>query len=191
MLGIAIAGLAVNLIGMRLLHAGSAVSLNVKGAYLEVWSDMLGSIGVIAAALVIHFTGWAKADALVAAGIGLWVLPRTWTLLRESLNILLEGVPEGLKVDEIDSALGQVAGVRAVHELHVWALTSGRNSLTAHLVIDPSQASEQAVLQAATSILRDRFAITHTTMQIETEDCRRSGELHDDHGEAAHQTHQH
>jgi len=94
-------------------------------------------------------------------------------------------------MSRVRTQLGQVAGVRAVHELHVWALTSGRNSLTAHLVIDPSQASEQAVLQAATSILRDRFAITHTTMQIETEDCRRSGELHDDHGEAAHQTHRH
>jgi len=94
-------------------------------------------------------------------------------------------------MSRVRTQLGQVAGVRAVHELHVWALTSGRNSLTAHLVIDPSQAGEQAVLQAATSILRDRFAITHTTMQIETEDCRNSGKLHDDHGGAAHQTHRH
>ncbi|MFX8601140.1 cation diffusion facilitator family transporter, partial [Acinetobacter baumannii] len=87
-------GLLINLVSMRLLSSGKDRSLNIKGAYLEVWSDMLGSIGVIVGALLIRFTGWAWVDPLIGAGIGLWVLPRTWTLLEESLNILLEGVPE-------------------------------------------------------------------------------------------------
>lgn len=171
MLAIAVAGLFINLIGMGLLNAGSESSLNVKGAYLEVWSDMLASIGVILAALVIQFTGWVKVDAIIAAAIGLWILPRTWVLLKTSLNILLEGVPEGLEIAAIDKALGDVPGVWQVHELHVWALTSGKNSLTAHLVIDQSKASERQVLQDATNMLRDKFRITHTTLQVEQDNC--------------------
>lgn len=102
MLVIASIGLVVNLASMLLLRSGSSESLNVKGAYLEVWSDLLGSIGVIVAALVIRFTGWAWVDSLVAAGIGVWVLPRTWVLLKESINILLQGVPEGIDIEKLE-----------------------------------------------------------------------------------------
>ena len=171
MLAVAAVGLVVNLIGMSLLRGGSAGSLNVKGAYLEVWSDMLGSVGVIVAAVVIRFTGWTWVDPLVAVGIGLWVLPRTWTLLKESINILLEGVPGGLKLDEIEQALLAVPGVGSVHDLHVWALTSGKNSLTVHLVCDGSTTEEQELLRSAAGMLAARFGITHATIQVETGAC--------------------
>ncbi len=171
MLAVAAVGLAVNLVGMFLLRSGSASSLNVKGAYLEVWSDMLGSIGVIAGALVIRFTGWTWVDPLVAVAIGLWVLPRTWTLLKESGNILLEGVPAGLKLDEIEQALLEMPGVESVHDLHVWALTSGKNSLTVHLVCNTEATDEQRLLSGTTDMLTARFGITHTTIQVEGGPC--------------------
>lgn len=188
MLVIALIGLAVNFVGMRLLQGGSQASLNVKGAYLEVWSDMLGSLGVILAAIVIYFTQWAWVDALVAAGIGLWVLPRTWKLLKESLNILLEGVPLDVELDKIEEALLAVAGVREIHDLHVWALTSGKNSLTVHLVLEAGD-DEQKVLRAATEVLAARFSIHHTTLQIEAAAC----DMKDAHGGShfAGDTHRH
>ena len=170
MLGIAAIGLLVNFVGMRLLKSGAASSLNVKGAYLEVWADALGSLGVIAAGIIIHFTGWTWVDALVAVAIGLWVLPRTWKLLRESLNILLEGVPSDMALNDIEQALLTVPGVQGIHDLHVWALTSGKNSLTVHLVIDMG-AAQQGVLQAAARLLEERFKLTHTTIQVEAAAC--------------------
>lgn len=170
MLVIASIGLAVNFIGMRLLQGGAESSLNIKGAYLEVWADMLGSLGVIVAAVVIYFTQWTWVDAAVAAAIGIWVLPRTWTLLRESLNILLEGVPLGVNLDEIEQALLAVPGVRDIHDLHVWALSSGKNSLTVHAVLAEG-GDEQTVLRQATDLLASRFSIRHVTVQIEAAAC--------------------
>ena len=170
MLVIALIGLAVNFIGMRILRSGADSSLNMKGAYLEVWADMLGSLGVIAAAVIIHFTKWAWVDAVVAAGIGLWVLPRTWKLLKESLNILLEGVPLDVNLDQIEKALLALPGVGEIHDLHVWALSSGKNSLTAHLVLSDAT-SEQEVLRQATGMLAMRFSIRHVTLQVEAAAC--------------------
>ena len=170
MLIIATIGLVVNFAGMQMLRSGATSSLNVKGAYLEVWSDMFGSLGVILAAVVIYFTQWAWVDAVVAAGIGLWVLPRTWQLLRESLNILLEGVPGDVEMDNIGKALLAVPGVREIHDLHVWALTTGKNTLTVHLVLD-SGGEEQAVLAASTEVLASKFAIHHVTVQVEAAAC--------------------
>jgi cobalt-zinc-cadmium efflux system protein len=170
MLGVAAVGLIVNLLSMRVLAAGSGESMNMKGAYLEVWSDLLGSAAVISGAFLIRYTGWWWIDPILAVGIGLWVLPRTWGLLSESLNVLLEGVPEGLKLDEIDAALAAVPGVAAVHDLHVWSITSGRNSLTAHLVLAAAdEYGHQRVLAAARALLAERFGLTHTTLQIEVE----------------------
>ncbi|MCZ8102817.1 MAG: cation diffusion facilitator family transporter, partial [Burkholderiales bacterium] len=111
MLVVASLGLVINFISLRLLSAGKDNSLNVKGAYLEVWSDLIGSMGVIAAALIIKFTGWVWVDTVVAVAIALWVLPRTWILLRDSLNILLEGVPEGVDLDAITDGLLRLDGV--------------------------------------------------------------------------------
>ena len=178
MLAIAIAGLGVNLLGMRLLGAGQSENLNVKGAYLEVWSDMLGSVGVILAAIIIWFFGWPWVDSLVAIGIGLWVLPRTWSLFKETTNILLEGVPEGLDHAAIDAELHQVPGVRDTHDLHIWAITSGVPSLSAHLVLLDG-ADADAVRTAASQILDQKFEIEHVTLQTERSDCR---DGRDDHG---------
>lgn len=175
MLIVAVIGLIVNVISMRLLQGGSDRSLNLKGAYLEVWSDMIGSIGVIAAALIIRFTGWAWVDAVVAAGIGLWVLPRTWILLKESLNILLEGTPKDVEIDAIEQGLLSVPGVATIHDLHVWALTSGKNSLTVHLVLSAAN-DEQRVLASARALLAERFDIHHTTVQIEIDPCHQANE---------------
>src|SRR5690349_15721561 len=127
MLVVAVLGLIVNLIGMHLLRGGSEHSLNMKGAYLEVWSDMLGSVGVIGAALLMKWTGYAWIDSVVAVGIGLWVLPRTWTLLKESVNVLLQGVPSNISLDKVESGIAGIAGVKAIHDLHVWSLTAGKD----------------------------------------------------------------
>lgn len=167
MLVIAVLGLIVNLISMGLLASGSSESLNVKGAYLEVWSDMLGSLGVIVAALVIMFTGWGWVDSLVAAAIGLWVLPRTWSLLRESMNVLLQGVPDGVDIDQLEQAIRGVPGISDVHDLHIWALTSGKNVLSAHLVAHLQERDEQAILAEVSKLLEERFEIAHVTLQVE------------------------
>lgn len=171
MLVVAVIGLIVNLISMKLLSAGKDASLNVKGAYLEVWSDMLGSIGVIAGAVIIRFTSWAWVDSVIAVTIGLWVLPRTWILLKESLNILLEGVPEGMEIDEVKAALMAVPGVLSMHDFHLWALTSGKASMTAHVVYNPVYSPEQQILPALKTILATKFSVHHTTLQFETVAC--------------------
>ncbi|WP_079434311.1 cation diffusion facilitator family transporter [Zoogloea sp. LCSB751] len=173
MLVIASIGLIVNLISIRLLSRGQSDSLNVKGAYLEVWSDLLGSIGVIVGAVVIQLTGWSWVDPLVAVAIGLWVLPRTWILLKDSLNILLEGVPEGIDLEEVEQAMLAVPGVLGVHDLHVWALTTGKTSLTAHVVYDQTYSPEDALMPALQTVLANRFRVVHTTLQCETKPCAR------------------
>jgi cobalt-zinc-cadmium efflux system protein len=179
MLVIAVLGLVVNLISMRLLASASAESLNVKGAYLEVWSDMLGSIGVIVAALVIMYTGWGWVDSLVAAAIGFWVLPRTWTLLRESMNVLLQGVPDGIDIDQVEQSIRAIDGVTEVHDLHLWALTSGKNVMSAHLVADLGRRSEQQILAEVTELMHERFDISHVTVQVEQAGFHEQG--HEEH----------
>lgn len=168
MLSIAVGGLVVNLISMLLLKAGSGESLNVKGAYLEVWSDMLGSVGVIVGAAIIKLTGWTVTDPIVAVLIGLWVLPRTWVLVREAGHILMEGVPGHLSLDTIRSALLAVPGVVSVHDLHVWSLGSREPALTAHLVVGAG-AGADAIRTAVVAALESKFAIGHATLQVEME----------------------
>jgi cobalt-zinc-cadmium efflux system protein len=171
MLVIASIGLVVNLISMRLLKAGSGESLNIKGAYLEVWSDMLGSVGVIVAALVIKFTGLAIVDPILAVLIGLWVLPRTWTLLREAGQVLMQGVPAGLDLDAVRDTMLAHTGVAAVHDLHVWALGSKEPILTAHLVLKEDSEDAEQVRSSMTAVLADKFAIEHATLQVERANC--------------------
>lgn len=166
MLVVAVIGLAVNLVAMRLLAAGKESSLNVKGAYLEVWADMLGSVGVIAGAIIIMFTGWPWVDPAIAILIGLWVLPRTWILLSDTAHILLEGVPRGLSLTELRGTLGAMPGVAALHDLHVWGLTGDDSSLSVHVVLAQG-ADAEAVRLAMSELLRARFRIEHTTIQIE------------------------
>ena len=170
MLVIAASGLVINLISMRLLKAGSGTSLNVKGAYLEVWSDMLGSVGVIVGALVIKFTGWTVADPIIAVLIGLWVLPRTWTLLREAGQVLMQGVPHGLELDEVRTMMLSHPNVIAVHDLHAWALGSKEPVLTAHIVLRDGGDGEQ-VRRSLAAALEERFSIHHATLQVEMTPC--------------------
>ena len=168
MLAVASVGLVVNLISMRLLMAGAEESLNVKGAYLEVFSDTLGSIGVIVAAIVVLTTGWTVADAIIGAGIGLFIVPRTWALLKSAIHILMEGTPPEVDVTLLEARLMALPGVEAVHYLHVWTITSGLDAMSCHLVVDDT-ALYRATLQAAHDMMRDEFGIKKTTIQIEPE----------------------
>lgn len=168
MLVVACLGLAVNLIGMGLLRSGAGESLNVRGAYLEVLGDAASSAAVIVAGAVILSTGWTAADPLASGAIALLILPRTWTLLRQAVNVLLEGAPPHLDVPEIESALCAVSGVRRVHDLHVWTLTSGREAMSAHVVVGPDTPADK-ILEDLHVLLHARFGIDHTTLQVETE----------------------
>lgn len=167
MLVIASAGLVINLISMRLLKAGSGTSLNVKGAYLEVWADMLGSVGVIAAAVVIMLTGWHLADPIIAVLIGLWVLPRTWKLLSEAGQVLIQGVPAGLNLDVVRDMMMTHPGVAAVHDLHIWALGSKQAVLTAHIVLQDEKQAPDVVRESLAAALRETFHIEHSTLQVD------------------------
>lgn len=171
MLIVAAIGLVVNLISMRLLAGGSAESLNVKGAYLEVLGDMLGSVGVIVAALIIMWTGWRLVDPIVGAGIGLFIVPRTWILLKQVTHILMEGTPPNIDMAILERKFMEIVGVTAVHDLHVWTITSGFDAMSCHLVVaDLSNGRE--VLREARRIMKDNFGVEHVTIQIEDEAIR-------------------
>lgn len=180
MLVIASLGLVVNLIAMRLLKAGSGESLNVKGAYLEVWADMLGSVGVIMGALIIKATGWTLADPIIAVLIGLWVLPRTWTLLREAGQILMQGMPAGIDLEVVRGSIMAHPGVQGVHDLHVWALGSRQPIMTAHVVTRDAGVDTAALRRTLAQQLEQAFGIHHATLQIE--DGQEAAEC--DHGHA-------
>jgi cobalt-zinc-cadmium efflux system protein len=140
--------------------------LNMQGAYLEVLSDTLGSVGIIIAAIVIYVTGFYLADPIVSIALALFIFPRTWRLLNKSLHILMEGVPANLSHEEVKNAILQIKGVTGIFELHIWTITSGLNALSAHVVvIDPSRSLE--VLQEINSLLEKNFRITNATIQIE------------------------
>ena len=168
MLVVAVAGLLVNVAGMWLLHAGSGESLNLKAAYLEVLSDAVSSLGVIVAALIALTTEWRLADPLVGAGIGLFIIPRTWSLLRQAVNVLLEGTPSHVSLGEVEGAMAGVAGVRQVHDLHVWTLTSGKYAMSGHVLVEDLAAGNR-ILRDLHELLHERFGIEHTTIQLESE----------------------
>jgi cobalt-zinc-cadmium efflux system protein len=168
MLTVAAAGFMVNVAGAWLLHPGARESLNVRAAYVEVLSDALTSLGVVAAALTVLMTGWRAADPLVSAAIAVFIVPRTWRLLRQAVNILLEGTPPHLDLRQIQGAMEEVSGVRRVHDLHVWTLTSGREAMSAHVVVDDLAGGEQ-MLDRLHALLHSCFGIDHTTIQLETE----------------------
>lgn len=175
MLAVAIVGLAVNLISMRLLAAGSSESVNVKGAYFEVLSDMLGSIGVIVAALLMMWKGWWLADPVIGAGIGLFIVPRTWVLLKQVTHILMEGVPPNVDVTVLERKLASVQGVLSVHDLHVWTITSGFDAMSCHVLVE-DLSLHRNVLQEARRIMKEEFGLDHVTIQVEDE-ALRTGEV--------------
>ncbi|ANP74850.1 cation diffusion facilitator family transporter [Cryobacterium arcticum] len=166
LLVVASIGLVVNLISFRLLLAGSKESINLKGAYLEVWGDLLGSIGVIVAALILYTTGWQYADPIIGVGIGLFILPRTWKLTRQALRILMEVAPPHLDLAEINRQILAIPGVVGVHDLHVWTITSGMESASGHVAIDPDS-RYQDVLDSVLNLLQDKYQISHATIQCE------------------------
>src|SRR5437763_242953 len=165
---IATVGLAANLVCAWLIRDDAASSLNVRGAYLHVLGDALSSVGVMLAAFVMLLTDWTLADPLASAAIGLVIVPRTWVLLRQAVNVLLEGTPPHLDLAEIEAAIQRVFGVRRVHDLHVWTLTSGREAMSAHVVVDDVGESDR-LLRELHEVLHARFGIDHTTIQLETE----------------------
>ena len=170
MMIVAAVGLAVNLVGIYNLRRGSKESLNVQGAFLEVVSDMLGSIGVIVAGLIMYFTGWYYADPIFSILIGLFILPRTWGLMLQAINVLLESTPAHINMKALENTMRTIPGIADVHDLHVWTITSGMEALSAHVVLAANKPLEesQEILDLLNTKLNSDFGVAHTTIQIET-----------------------
>ncbi|MCP2260272.1 cobalt-zinc-cadmium efflux system protein [Streptoalloteichus tenebrarius] len=160
-------GLLANLVSFALLRGGAKESLNVRGAYLEVLADLIGSVGVLVSGAVTLIFGWRYADPVIGVAIGLFVLPRTWRLGRRAVRILFQHAPEGVDVPSLQSDLAGLEGVTEVHDLHVWTLTSGMEVASAHLSTS-SGAEHDRVLEAAQRLLAERYRIEHATLQVET-----------------------
>ena len=190
MLVVASIGLVINLISMKILMSSATESLNMKGAYLEVLSDALGSLGVIIGAVIIYFTNWYWVDTIIAVAIGFWVLPRTWILLKQSINILLEGVPEEVDIEKLRNDLLALDGVESIHQLKVWAITSKNIHLTVHLFAP--NADRKQLHYAAAEMLSHEHGIAEVTLQIEDDaemNCQHTHQ-HDEDEEHGH-SHQH
>jgi len=166
MMWVAIAGLAANLVSMKILHGGREESLNVKAAYLEVLTDALGSVGVIVGAIVMAPTGWYWIDPVISAGIGLLVVPRTVSLLRQSAHILLEGAPAHVDLAKCREQILKLPGVEELHDLHFWTLTSGIHSASVH-VRAAADSPQGQVFNAVQELLREEAGIDHATVQVE------------------------
>jgi cobalt-zinc-cadmium efflux system protein len=167
MMGIAAGGLLVNLAALWILHEGRDESLNVRGAWLHVLTDALGSVQAIAAGALIWGFGWQWADPVASVLIALLVVYSAWSLLREATGVLMEGAPAHIDVDAVHEAMVDVSGVLEVHDLHVWTITSGMESLSAHVVVEDHR-FDCAVLGEIRAKLHDRFGIHHITVQMET-----------------------
>jgi cobalt-zinc-cadmium efflux system protein len=166
---IAAGGLVVNLVCAWILHGRHDVDLNIRGAWLHVISDALGSIGAIIAGALMWLYGWYPADALFSALIALLIVWSAWRLIRESTNVLLEGTPAHINLAAVEEAILQTDGVDDVHDLHVWTITSGREALSAH-VIHAHTTSQPDLLNELRTKLQDRFGVAHLTIQMETSD---------------------
>lgn len=172
MLAIALFGLIGNAVSLYLLRDAQRTSLNMRGAYLEVMGDLAGSLAVVVAALVILVTGWRQADAVASAAIAVLILPRTWRLLKDAIDILLEATPKGVDLAEVRSHILGADGVADVHDLHAWTITSGVNVVSAHVVLADG-ADPPTVLDELCRCLSGDFDIEHSTFQLETADRRR------------------
>jgi cobalt-zinc-cadmium efflux system protein len=171
MFSVAALALVVNVGSLALLHAGQRESLNTRGAYLEVVGDALGSVAVVAAAVVITTTGWTAADVLASFAVGALVLPRAWTLLREAFDVLLEAAPRGVDLGQVRAHVLGVSGVLDVHDLHAWTITSGLPVLSAHVVVTEEVLADGhggRVLDALGDCLGDHFDLAHCTFQLES-----------------------
>ena len=168
MMAIACGGLVVNVLGLLILHSGRTENLNLQGAWLHLLTDALGSVAAIVAGLMIWARGWYWVDPVASILIGLLVIYSSWDLLKEAIAILMESTPKHLDVDVVRSALAEGPGVRSVHDLHIWTITSGMVSLSAHVIVADDQ-SPQTSLHTLSQMLHERFGFQHTTLQIETE----------------------
>lgn len=168
---VATIGLGINLISARLLFAGQKSSLNLRGAFYEVVGDLLGSVAVIVAGIIIALTGWNVVDPIASVVIGLFILPRTWTLIRDAVDVLLEATPKGVDMAEVRRHITETIGVANAHDLHAWTITSGMNVLSAHVVLQDGAKAEE-VLDRLCGCLSSDFDIEHSTFQIEPTDRR-------------------
>lgn len=170
MIIIASIGLLTNLVSAWALnHHGNTANINVRSAYLHILGDALGSVGAITAGVLIYFFRWYWADPVVSVIVGLLVLRSAWHVMAESLRILMEGTPPTVDWEDVKKTLLQIPGVKDVHDLHIWSLTSGVDTLTCHLLIEPNT-DHQHILKEAIEQIAEKFKIHHTTIQVETED---------------------
>ena len=168
MMIVAVLGLAVNVGAAAILHAGHRHNLNMRGAFLHVMSDAIGSVGAIAAGVIMLNTGWYLADPLISIFIGALILFSSWSLVKDSLSVLMQTVPKGIRLEDVRQTIESVDGVHKVHDLHVWAVTSDIFTLSAHAVVENGGDFHQ-VLNGIEETLKERFNIEHTTIQLETE----------------------
>jgi cobalt-zinc-cadmium efflux system protein len=166
MLIVAVGGLCINLASLWILSSGRRDNLNVRGAFLHVMTDTLGSIGAIASALLIGAFGWKWADPVASILIAILIVASAWPVLREAISIIMESAPKDVNVYEVQKAIAETNGVVDVHDLHIWSITSGKTCLSAHVVIG-NDGDQQVTLIALKDLLRERFAIRHVTIQIE------------------------
>ncbi|HEY5821276.1 MAG TPA: cation diffusion facilitator family transporter [Propionibacteriaceae bacterium] len=175
MLVVAVVGACANVAGLLILRGGQGESLNLRGAYLEVLGDLLGSLAVIVAALVITFTGYTRADSIASIAIFALIIPRAWSLLRDVVDVLLEATPRGVDLDQVRQHLTEIPGVVDVHDLHAWTITSGVPVMSAHVIVTDEclrTASSGTVLDQLTECVGEHFDVEHCTFQIEPEGHR-------------------
>ena len=170
MLAVAVVGVLANLAGLLVLRPAQSTSLNMRGAYLEVFGDLVGSLAVIIAAVLILITGWTPFDAIASLAIVVLIIPRAWSLLREVVDVLLEATPHGVDLEEVRDHIRRVRGVVDVHDLHAWTITSGVPVLSAHVIVDHACISEGRsgeVLDRLGECLGGHFDVSHCTFQLE------------------------
>jgi len=179
MLIVAVIGLVANVVGISILRSASRGNLNVKGAFLHMWSDTVSSVGVIAAGIIILLTGRTIADPIISIIIGLLILRGAGGLVWESINILLEAVPKHLDVSRINDAVRKIKGVRDIHDVHLWAITSGMYAMSCHLLIEDQMVSNcTQIVDEVNKTLSQEFGISHSTVQLECEECENSPVCH-------------
>jgi cobalt-zinc-cadmium efflux system protein len=172
MIAVAALGLVVNASIMLALRAASRNDINIRSAFVHMLGDALGSVAIIGGAVVIRSTGWVQVDPLLSMAIAVLIVWTAWDIIRESLNILLEGLPRGIKLNDVTGAMGAVEGVLGVHDLHIWSLGSHTHALSCHVKIeDVPPSSSDAILRRLNELLEQRFHISHTTIQFEHESC--------------------
>ena len=172
MLLVAAAGLVVNIVAFAVLHSGDQENLNIRGAALHVAGDLLGSVAAMVAAIIIIYTGWTLIDPILSVAVAFLILRSAWTLVKRSSHVLLEGAPEWLDVEEMQTRIvDSVSGVRGIHHVHVWGLTPQKLMLTMHLDLEASADSQSTVVREVKAFLQQEYGIGHSTIEVEIDGC--------------------